>query len=382
MKEMLRHITKELSLVRPIRLISLVGLIGLIGLIGCTNDNEESTTSGKKPVTVVLGTASFLEVNKMPTRSLPDGYTPYSELYPMSDLSLSSIGLILTPDQTSVSSNSINFIGSKWIGALDIHYGVNYYIYGFMPSNFAEMATVSPVSGDFANGAVLTIDGLSTLTPADVCVVVGVKRLEEGENAQNVNIRLGEFSYQGGDSNRIYLLLKHLYSGLHFKAHIDTEYAKLRTIKVKKMTLKVLDNVQSEINLSVTLTANSTNTDPTSSITYDEVAGTSTHPSIDLYDNEANPFVVPIETPQEFLGCFVPGKCKKFQLYSKYDVYDRKGNLIRQNCEAVNTIDASGFYGINDLKAGDIYTIDLKIQPTYLYVLSDPDLDNPTITIN
>ncbi len=379
MKEMLRHITKELSLVRP---ISLIGLMGLIGLIGCTNDSEEDSVTEKKPVTVVLGTASFLEVNKMPTRSLPDGYTPYSELYPMSDLSLSSIGLILTPDQTSVSSNSINFNGSKWIGALDIHYGVNYYIYGFMPSNFAERATVTPVSGDYANGATMTIDGLSTLTPADVCVVVGVKRLEEGENAQNVNIRLGEFSYQGGNSNRIYLLLKHLYSGLHFKTHIDTEYAKLRTIKIKKMTLTVLDDVKSEINLSVTLTANSTNTDPTSSITYDEVAGTSTHPSIDLYDNEANPFVVPIETPQEFLGCFVPGKCKKFQLYSKYDVYDRKGNLIRQNCEAVNTIDASGFYGINDLKAGDIYTIDLKIQPTYLYVLSDPDLDNPTITIN
>lgn len=376
---MLRHITKELSLVRP---ISLIGLMGLIGLIGCTNDSEEDSVTEKKPVTVVLGTASFLEVNKMPTRSLPDGYTPYSELYPMSDLSLSSIGLILTPDQTSVSSNSINFNGSKWIGALDIHYGVNYYIYGFMPSNFAERATVTPVSGDYANGATMTIDGLSTLTPADVCVVVGVKRLEEGENAQNVNIRLGEFSYQGGNSNRIYLLLKHLYSGLHFKTHIDTEYAKLRTIKIKKMTLTVLDDVKSEINLSVTLTANSTNTDPTSSITYDEVAGTSTHPSIDLYDNEANPFVVPIETPQEFLGCFVPGKCKKFQLYSKYDVYDRKGNLIRQNCEAVNTIDASGFYGINDLKAGDIYTIDLKIQPTYLYVLSDPDLDNPTITIN
>ena len=156
----------------------------------------------------------------------------------------------------------------------------------------------------------------------------------------------------------------------------------MRTIKVKKMTLKVLDDVKSEINLSVTLTANSTNTDPTSSITYDEVAGTSTHPSIDLYDDEANPFVVPIETPQEFLGCFVPGKCKKFQLTSIYDVYDRKGNLIRQNCEAVNTIDASGFYGINDLKAGDIYTIDLKIQPTYLYVLSDPDLDNPTFVAN
>lgn len=379
MKEMLRHITKELGL------MGLISLIGLIGLIGCTNDNEEDTTSGKKPVTVVLGTASFLEVNKMLTRSLPDGYTPYSELYPMSDLSLSSIGLILTPDEDHVSSNSINFDGSKWIGALDIH-AKEYYVYGFMPSNFAEMATVRSLNNtggeDFANGATMTINGLSTLTPADVCVVVGVKRLEEGENAQNVNIRLGEFSYQGGDSNRIYLLLKHLYSGLHFKTHIDTEYAKLRTIKIKKMTLKVLDDVKSEINLSVTLTANSTNTDPTSSITYDEVAGTSTHPSIDLYDNEANPFVVPIETPQEFLGCFVPGRCTLFELTSKYDVYDRKGNLIRQNCEAVNTIDASGFYGINDLKAGDIYTIDLKIQPTYLYVLSDPDLDNPTITIN
>jgi hypothetical protein len=30
---------------------------------------------------------------------------------------------------------------------------------------------------------------------------------------------------------------------------------------------------------------------------------------------------------------------------------------------------------------GKRYTVNLTIQPTYLYVLSDPDLDSPTVTV-
>ena len=31
--------------------------------------------------------------------------------------------------------------------------------------------------------------------------------------------------------------------------------------------------------------------------------------------------------------------------------------------------------------AGDVYTLRITVKPTFLYVLSDPDLDNPTFEI-
>ena len=66
-------------------------------------------------------------------------------------------------------------------------------------------------------------------------------------------------------------------------------------------------------------------------------------------------------------------------LRSTYDVYDKKGNLVRQGCVAENRIEPAEIFGSSQLRRGWKYTIQLKLKPTYLYVMSDPDLDNPTI---
>ena len=57
-------------------------------------------------------------------------------------------------------------------------------------------------------------------------------------------------------------------------------------------------------------------------------------------------------------------------------LYDSKGNLIRQDCTATNKLP--------DLSAvrGQRVLLNMTVNPTYLYVLSEPDLDNPTIKIN
>ena len=85
----------------------------------------------------------------------------------------------------------------------------------------------------------------------------------------------------------------------------------------------------------------------------------------------------------ECLGHFMPSGITTLILTSVYDVYDRKGNLIRKGCKATNTI------VLQDLLTGQIttergkrYTINLIVKPTYLYMLSEPDLDNPTVKIN
>lgn len=355
----------------------------------CNNDSDMSdATPSRQTMTVIPYYSSFLEVNKIPTRSLPDGYKSFSETSPTNTPNLTSIGLILTPGKTTIEMNTIRYLNGKWTGSLDITNEQQYYVYGFMPSEYAAGARAEMLSGEssFAAGANLKIDGLSTLTPADVCVVVGVKKGTSAVPIEDVGIQLGKFDYVGSATdNYVYLLLKHIYAGLHFKAHIDEEYAKLRTIKVKKMTLTTREKIHTRINLTVPLTANNTGADPMGTVLYEGV-GTEEekdYATIQLfpYDGSGEDYELPVATPQDFLSCFVPGSCNQFNLTTTYDVYDKKGNKIREDCEAVNQINTAAFYGINALLAGEIYTVDLKVQPTYLYVLSEPDLDNPTFVI-
>ncbi len=368
----------------------------LLLFTACSNDSELSDTNTKRQmVTVVTGYSSFLEVNEMPTRSLPSGYKSFSDMYPTNTPNLCSIGLILTPDKEIVDMNTIRYINNKWTGSLDMNQGSGteghqYYIYGFMPSEYAAGATVTSKNGtggnDFANGANLVINGLSTLVPADVCVVVGVEKGTAGQTLDNVGIQLGKFGYVcNSDPNNIFLLMKHIYAGLHFKAHIDIDYAQLRTIKVKKMTLTTKDKIHTRINLTVPLTANNTGADPMGTVVYEGVGNEEEkdYATIQLFPYDGGPeeYELPKVTPENFLSCFAPGNCNEFILETTYDVYDKEGNKIRENNVAKNQISTAGFYGINELKAGEIYTVDLKVQPTYLYVLSEPDLDNPTFVI-
>ena len=76
----------------------------------------------------------------------------------------------------------------------------------------------------------------------------------------------------------------------------------------------------------------------------------------------------------------------QFEMTATYNVYDRNGNLIRKDCEAKNVLKLtksdSDQILPGGLAHGQKYTFNLTVNPTYLYVLSDPDLDNPTVTIN
>jgi hypothetical protein len=70
-------------------------------------------------------------------------------------------------------------------------------------------------------------------------------------------------------------------------------------------------------------------------------------------------------------------------LTSVYDVYDKNGNLVRPDCEATNTMVLKDLLTEQTTtQRGKRYTVNMTIQPTYLYMLSEPDLDNPTVTIS
>ena len=86
-----------------------------------------------------------------------------------------------------------------------------------------------------------------------------------------------------------------------------------------------------------------------------------------------------------FMACVAPSATNTvYMLRTTYNVYDSKGNLIRKDCQAENklTLSFEKHQGKTSLDVGEKYTFNLTVNPTYLYVLSDPDLDNPSLKVN
>ena len=170
------------------------------------------------------------------------------------------------------------------------------------------------------------------------------------------------------DNFNMYLLLDHLYAAVQFRMLIDEEYAQLRTIKLKTMTL---GTDKGSINATISLAHNTTGDSPISSVTYTP-SGSSD--AVEIFNsNEGTP--LDKTTPLAINAYFAPTLSSDLTLVSTYDVYDRKDNLIRQNCTATNKLP--------DLEAvrGQRVQLNMTVNSTYLYVLSDSDLDNPTIKI-
>lgn len=383
----------RMGLINPIsriRPISLIGLMSLLSLTGCSDDSEAELA--RTTVELVPCAPSFVEEELIPTRSWtpPTGYKLYENLNNMfsdqANLTNSDIGIFFTKEDGNKEEGRF-FYGSdnKWRSSVEITTAGTYYLYGFIPFMSGVTASINgSESGGFPAGAVLTLNNLPTVTPNDICVVVGAKA---GTSTDNDNgLTTGQFAYAAteGSGNYIFLLFDHIYSALNFKVKVDADYAQLRTIKLKTMTLQPKsgsNDYYDKANVTVTLTATTDGTTPITNVTYTP-SGTSTAAPLLFQSTEAAGTVLTTEA-QNIRGCFTPAGITSFVLKSTYDVYDRKGNLIRPDQTAENTIDISKvFTTSSDITRGKMFTINMTIKPTYLYVLSDPDLDNPTFEID
>lgn len=326
-----------------------------------------------------------------------------------------------------------------------------YYVYGYIPADAAKKATISKLPDEgatYADGAVLTIHELKPIVPADVCVTIGAKegfrqadedydggyytdsnnnkKYDEGEpnNLDNKDIgdynpathrrynylTPGDFSVNihrvkkdlgvgdpPNESNHLFLLFDHIYSGLRFRFKVQDKYDDLRTIVLKKVELKS-DDMYEKYDCTITLKANKTGTSPISSLTFAKTSVTppetnnvmSYAPIFNgaLYDSPEPGYPGGIKLQKDtytgLMGCFLPHESNIFTLKSTYDVYDKQGNLIRQDCMAENKLNLDRIFEnlLVILERGTYYIVNLTVAPTYLYVLSEPDLNNPTIVVN
>ena len=323
-------------------------------LNACSSDESgaQTVTTGEEPVgkQVQLMTYAPYFTEKEAPRRAPSGFTAYTPD------KVTDIGIYMLESTTAPYTENYIRYATKWYAHFDVDVNKTYTVYGYMPKITGMSSSLSSVTSD---GATLTINGIKPVTADDICIITGVKETD-------TDLKEGQFHWSmanAKDNFYMYLLMDHLYASVKFSLKVSEEYAQLRTIKLKTMTLGV--NTAS-VNAAVTLTHNAEGNSPITSVTYTSNAGSC---SVEIFNN-AEGQALSSTTPIAVSACFVPTLSSDLTLFSTYDVYDSKGNLIRANCEATNKIPNL------EASRGQRVQLNMKVDPTYLYVMSDKDLDN------
>lgn len=350
----------------------------------------------------------------------PSGYFLYGDIYDEkgnlyvnyanSDLTNKSISAFFTiNNEENPYYGQLRYMstGNKWrlsirkVAPEDVAAG-DYYVYGFIPSAAADDATITNLSGDFKNGATLTIKGLRT-AGYDACVIIGARegfdedhdgsytdtnengKYDEGTDIRTNRLTAGDFKFKlkTGESvkNYLFLLFDHLCSALTIGIKVDGDYNTLRTIKLKQLTLQTATEsgmMKEKADVEVWLDKDGSG-NPITKLTYTPTGSSGTGSPV--YQSDEG---LTLETTSKsFLSHFLPiTDVTKVVINSTYDVYDKKNNLVRKDCKATNTIRLSDIIAyFPGVQRGWKYGISMTVKPTYLYVLSDPDLNNPTVVV-
>ena len=271
----------------------------------------------------------------------------------------------------------------NWQSDLSVKEETPYYMYGYMPGTIS--ATQSAPDGDYSKGVDLTLSDLPAITLDDISVLVGVQRV----GAQPITdppapaVTEGQYGFRSGikGQNYVNLLMAHLYARLKLSFKIDPDYAELRSIHLKevKLTSKYADGASVTVSLrDGKKIGNLSFPAGTEGETAHTVTLLKTTDTEKVLDKTIVNTALALDIPAHCRPIAVEeGKFYNLTLTTTYDVYDTAGQNLGERT-SVNKVK----FNIAALKPGNERTLVLTVNPTYLYILSDHDLDNPTITVN
>jgi hypothetical protein len=235
----------------------------------------------------------------------------------------------------------------------------------------------------------MTIKDLSSISTEDISVVIGVKGKMAADDEEEVEA--GSFKYHAPEDTEegygVSLLVDHLYAALNLKFVVDPGYDALRTIKLH--TVKLITTRNKKLNATVSLTMNDTGENPISAVSYDNSDNSQDEEIVLFQSTNTDGDVLSASTPLFVTGYIAVGYGSDLKIESKYEVYDKKDSENPLPSPIDEDEEAPEYrYAVNDLKTvctgmtrGLKKTVNMTIIPTYLYILSDNDLDNPTIVV-
>lgn len=177
--------------------------------------------------------------------------------------------------------------------------------------------------------------------------------------------------------------LDHIYSSLQVCFALSSQYAELRYLRIKKVSILIDDK-------ATTYTVRKDVTTPGASVEFTPLIGQKNAKPIDFIRDDF--YLGKDNTPETYLPYTRAYLCptglitgKKINLSVTYDVYDHSGQITRSNAVAtsaisipanLNTTCCGSAHTVADhstFLSGHNYNILIKITPDFLYVLSDSD---------
>lgn len=281
-----------------------------------------------------------------------------------------------------------------WNSAIYVKNDKQYELFGFIPADVAD--ETSSVTNTSYLEASLALNNLKPLSDKDVCLITGAIIACNDSLSPTDYLERGRYYYHPNQRYGVRLLADHLYASVKFNIFVNSEYNARRTIKLTKMELQTKTE-KATVNASITLDKRRGTTTPFAFESTPTGSATETA-SVELFTDDEGQVIetestydkMSAEDKANYIninpGYFGAWLYDDLYLVSTYDVYDKKGNLIRKGCTAKNYLKSKLVSTVADnevpiIKAGERILINLIVNPTYLYVLSDPELDNPTISI-
>ena len=383
----------------PIRPMGLIAIIAIL-MVSCSSD-QVPEPEARIPIEVMPCMTPYSE-EYTPTRA----WLPPSGFSEVDGSDAKSIGICFTQDGQEPKKGFFVYSDTqnKWYTSVENIQAATYYLYGYYPHEGGIICNISSseTSGDntsYSTGAVLTLSNQPSATLNDMCVVVGAKNgYNNGYNPDADysigGLKRGDFSYVAAaattDSpptahgNYVYLLFDHLYSCLRLQFQVDATYNSLRRIKLKELEIQAYagdEQYPLKNEVKVTLQARNDGGDPIQSIVYTP-SGTADPEEWSTFftSSEGELVTTSYGTPKDCY--FAPKDITKIILKSTYDIYDTNGNLIRKEATAENALVFNDLFNPEPVALrSKRYIVKLTIQPTYLYMLSEPDLDNPKLEV-
>ena len=402
------------TIISKVSLVSFISLISFVSLVSsCSKSDDLDGGEDLNAPGVALGGLSgystYFEENMdlQMTRSgdastrawaIPSGYEAYEG-------GVQPIAIAFADTNMVISKQMGHFYKvedkDQWRTNVEFKPDHDYYLYGFIPNLPVIKYSITDINPDldddsdaktvtahdgYRYGAIMSLEDVPTVMNNDFCVVIGAKHGTDKEH--DSGLRRGDFSFrtsQGTDGkDYVFLLFDHLYAALSINMKVYADYDAIRTIKLKslKLSTQVGETVSKDkTNITIKLHTTDGSTSPIDAgdgITYKSAGEPISSDGMEFWSNGDGEQLT--TSSKQFIGYFMPDGITKLVLTSEYDVYDKDGNLIRQNCKATNTM------VLKDLlteqlatERGKRYTIDMTIMPTYLYMLSDPDVKNPVV---
>lgn len=317
-------------------------------MAGCTSDFDEFETGVK-----VEFTTPYLQDMEIQTKA-PSGYGSTIQ-------GSTTMGVFVSGMQNE---STVTYNGSSWESSLKLDPAA-YNIYSYIPKR----------NGVTFSGNVITFTNVPFIMAEEILLSSGAvaetvtkndtptdKTGSLVKNEYSINVESHEDT-----KNYVTFMMDRVMAKVNLNFKVHEKYCKIRTIKIKEVTLKPAAGNYQSVNIACTMNEND-------EIKYEMSPGSAVDNIVGFSITDDG--LVLNDTSEKSAGVFysVPGVQNSVVMTVTYDVYDKAGTLVR----ADQTVTNSSIRLINTgtLERAKEYTLNVNIVPTYLYSLSDTDKES------